>query len=253
MISKNRTKLIRSLETKKGREKAGLFVAEGPKVVSDLLHGGFLAEEVLEDIEDIRKVSFLKHPQSVLGIFKMPEEADETSKDYSRTFHEYIEGQLVLALDGVQDPGNLGTIIRIADWFGIDDIFCSHETADCWNPKVVQATMGSIARVKLHYLDLNLLIDNLPTGYPVYATLLDGKDLYAQPLTAHGMIVMGNEGNGITPLLRTKINRKLLIPNYPAGREAAESLNVAVATSIVCAEFRRRQGQTPGTMTPFLK
>lgn len=242
MISKNRTKLIRSLETKKGREKAGLFVAEGPKVVSDLLHGGFLAEEVLEDIEDIRKVSFLKHPQSVLGIFKMPEEADETSKDYSRTFHEYIEGQLVLALDGVQDPGNLGTIIRIADWFGIDDIFCSHETADCWNPKVVQATMGSIARVKLHYLDLNLLIDNLPTGYPVYATLLDGKDLYAQPLTAHGMIVMGNEGNGITPLLRTKINRKLLIPNYPAGREAAESLNVAVATSIVCAEFRRRQG-----------
>lgn len=242
MISKNRTKLIRSLETKKGREKAGLFVAEGPKVVSDLLHGGFLAEEVLEDIEDIRKVSFLKHPQSVLGIFKMPEEADETSKDYSRTFHEYIEGQLVLALDGVQDPGNLGTIIRIADWFGIDDIFCSHETADCWNPKVVQATMGSIARVKLHYLDLNLLIDNLPTGYPVYATLLDGKDLYTQPLTAHGMIVMGNEGNGITPLLRTKINRKLLIPNYPAGREAAESLNVAVATSIVCAEFRRRQG-----------
>lgn len=242
MISKNRTKLIRSLETKKGREKAGLFVAEGPKVVSDLLHGGFLAEEVLEDIEDIRKVSFLKHPQSVLGIFKMPEEADETSKDYSRTFHEYIEGQLVLALDGVQDPGNLGTIIRIADWFGIDDIFCSHETADCWNPKVVQATMGSIARVKLHYLDLNLLIDNLPTGYPVYATLLDGKDLYTQPLTAHGMIVMGNEGNGITPLLRKKINRKLLIPNYPAGREAAESLNVAVATSIVCAEFRRRQG-----------
>ncbi len=242
MISKNRTKLIRSLETKKGREKAGLFVAEGPKVVSDLLHGGFLAEEVLEDIEDIRKVSFLKHPQSVLGIFKMPEEADETSKDYSRTFHEYIEGQLVLALDGVQDPGNLGTIIRIADWFGIDDIFCSHETADCWNPKVVQATMGSIARVKLHYLDLNLLIDNLPTGYPVYATLLDGKDLYTQPLTAHGMIVMGNEGNGITPLLRTKINRKLLIPNYPAGREAAESLNVAVAASIVCAEFRRRQG-----------
>ena len=242
MISKNRTKLIRSLETKKGREKAGLFVAEGPKVVSDLLHGGFLAEEVLEDNEDIRKVSFLKHPQSVLGIFKMPEEADETSKDYSRTFHEYIEGQLVLALDGVQDPGNLGTIIRIADWFGIDDIFCSHETADCWNPKVVQATMGSIARVKLHYLDLNLLIDNLPTGYPVYATLLDGKDLYTQPLTAHGMIVMGNEGNGITPLLRTKINRKLLIPNYPAGREAAESLNVAVAASIVCAEFRRRQG-----------
>ena len=172
MISKNRTKLIRSLETKKGREKAGLFVAEGPKVVSDLLHGGFLAEEVLEDIEDIRKVSFLKHPQSVLGIFKMPEEADETSKDYSRTFHEHIEGQLVLALDGVQDPGNLGTIIRIADWFGIDDIFCSHETADCWNPKVVQATMGSIARVKLR--------DSPWQHVQQYLHLLYGQPSYVQ-------------------------------------------------------------------------
>ena len=240
MISKNKIKLIRSLETKKGREKVGLFVAEGPKVVNDLLHEGFVAEDILDNIEDIDKVSFLQHPQSLLGVFKLPEVASNTMNDYLILFKEGIENQLVLALDGVQDPGNLGTIIRIADWFGIEDIFCSHETADCWNPKVVQATMGSIARVKLHYLNLYEMIDQLPTDYPIYATLLDGNNIYAQELSRHGMIVMGNEGKGISPQLRTKINRKLFIPNYPPERETAESLNVAIATSIVCAEFRRR-------------
>ena len=240
MISKNKIKLIRSLETKKGREIVGLFVAEGPKVVNDLLHEGFVADEILEDIEDIKKVSFLQHPQPVLGVFKMPEEDCKVTNDYLSLFNKYIDNQLVLALDGVQDPGNLGTIIRIADWFGIENIFCSHETADCWNPKVVQATMGSIARVKLHYLNLNELIDHLPVDYPIYATLLDGNNIYSQELSRHGMIVMGNEGNGISSQLRTKINRKLLIPNYPPERETAESLNVAIATSIVCAEFRRR-------------
>ena len=240
MISKNKIKLIRSLETKKGRGKVGLFVAEGPKVVNDLLHEGFVADEILEDIEDIKKVSFLQHPQPVLGVFKMPEEDSKVTNDYLILFNKYIDNQLVLSLDGVQDPGNLGTIIRIADWFGIENIFCSHETADCWNPKVVQATMGSIARVKLHYLNLNELIDHLPVDYPIYATLLDGNNIYSQDLSRHGMIVMGNEGNGISSQLRTKINRKLLIPNYPPERETAESLNVAIATSIVCAEFRRR-------------
>lgn len=240
MISKNKIKLIRSLETKNGREKVGLFVAEGPKVVNDLLHEGFVADGILEDIEDIKKVSFLQHPQPVLGVFKMPKESSDATNDYLSIFNKYIDNQLVLALDGVQDPGNLGTIIRIADWFGIENIFCSHETADCWNPKVVQATMGSIARVKLHYLNLNELIDHLPVDYPIYATLLDGNNIYSQELSRHGMIVMGNEGNGISSQLRTKINRKLLIPNYPPERETAESLNVAIATSIVCAEFRRR-------------
>ena len=240
MISKNKIKLIHSLETKKGREKVGLFVAEGSKVVNDLLHEGFVADEILEDIEDIKKVSFLQHPQPVLGVFKMPEEDSKVTNDYLSLFNKYIDNQLVLSLDGVQDPGNLGTIIRIADWFGIENIFCSHETADCWNPKVVQATMGSIARVKLHYLNLNELIDHLPVDYPIYATLLDGNNIYSQELSHHGMIVMGNEGNGISSQLRTKINRKLLIPNYPPERETAESLNVAIATSIVCAEFRRR-------------
>ena len=231
VISKNKIKLIHSLETKKGREKAGLFVAEGPKVVNDLLHAGFTAENIFEDIEDIKKISFLQHPQSMLGVFKLPR--NEHYTDFSIT-------QLVLALDGVQDPGNLGTIIRVADWFGIKDIFCSLDTADCWNPKVVQATMGSIARVQLHYVDLNKMVESLPADFPIYATLLDGENIYKQELSHHGMIMMGNEGKGISPLLRTKINRKLYIPSYSSDGNTAESLNVAIATSIVCAEFRRR-------------
>lgn len=241
MISKNKIKLIRSLETKKGREKTGLFVAEGPKIVADLLHNNFVAEELFEDIEDIKKISFLQHPQSTLGIFHLPKEGRSRIADYTNIFNKHIDNKLTLTLDGVQDPGNLGTIIRIADWFGIENIFCSHETADCWSPKVVQATMGSIARVKLHYIDLNELIMSLPNSYPIYATLLDGSDIYKQELTPHGMIVMGNEGKGISSQLRSKINRKLLIPNFPPKHKTAESLNVAIATSIVCAEFRRRQ------------
>ena len=228
VFSKNKIKLIHSLETKKGREKAGLFVAEGPKVVNDLLHAGFTAENIFEDI---KKISFLQHPQSMLGVFKLPRNEHYT---------EFSITQLVLALDGVQDPGNLGTIIRVADWFGIKDIFCSLDTADCWNPKVVQATMGSIARVQLHYVDLNKMVESLPADYPIYATLLDGENIYKQELSHHGMIVMGNEGKGISPILRTKINRKLYIPNYSSNEDTAESLNVAIATSIVCAEFRRR-------------
>ena len=231
VISKNKIKLIHSLETKKGREKVGLFVAEGPKVVNDLLHAGFTAENIFEDIEDIKKISFLQHPQSMLGVFKLPR---------NEYYTEFSITQLVLALDGVQDPGNLGTIIRVADWFGIKDIFCSLDTADCWNPKVVQATMGSIARVQLHYVDLNKMVESLPADYPIYATLLDGENIYKQELSHHGMIVMGNEGKGISPILRTKINRKLYIPNYSSNEDTAESLNVAIATSIVCAEFRRR-------------
>ena len=206
-------------------------MAEGPKVVNDLLHAGFTAENIFEDIEDIKKISFLQHPQSMLGVFKLPRNEHYT---------EFSITQLVLALDGVQDPGNLGTIIRVADWFGIKDIFCSLDTADCWNPKVVQATMGSIARVQLHYVDLNKMVESLLADYPIYATLLDGENIYKQELSHHGMIVMGNEGKGISPILRTKINRKLYIPNYSSNEDTAESLNVAIATSIVCAEFRRR-------------
>ena len=179
--------------------------------------------------EELKKVSFLQHPQQVLAVFKQA-----TSGDYSINTNE-----LNLALDGVQDPGNLGTIIRIADWFGITHIYCSQDTADVYNPKVVQATMGSIARVKVEYGDLLGLVESLPDDVPVYGTLLDGDNIYQQTLENRGLIVMGNEGKGISPALAKKVNHKLLIPNFPEGRATADSLNVAIATAITCSEFRR--------------
>ena len=247
MISKNKIKYIRSLELKKNRNKEGKFVAEGFKVIDDLLalqpadlivatqewlHGKHFAAqtEVIEVTEEeLKKVSFLQHPQQVLAVFKQA-----TSGDYSINTNE-----LNLALDGVQDPGNLGTIIRIADWFGITHIYCSQDTADVYNPKVVQATMGSIARVKVEYGDLLGLVESLPADVPVYGTLLDGDNIYQQTLENRGLIVMGNEGKGISPALAKKVNHKLLIPNFPEGRATADSLNVAIATAITCSEFRR--------------
>lgn len=247
MISKNKIKYIRSLELKKNRNKEGKFVAEGFKVVDDLLalqpadlivatgewlrdkHFGAETEVIEVTDEELKKVSFLQHPQQVLAVFKQA-----TSGDYSINTSE-----LSLALDGVQDPGNLGTIIRIADWFGITHIYCSQDTADVYNPKVVQATMGSIARVKVEYGDLLGLVESLPADVPVYGTLLDGDNIYQQKLENRGLIVMGNEGKGISPTLAKKVNHKLLIPNFPEGRATADSLNVAIATAITCSEFRR--------------
>lgn len=245
VISKNKIKLIRALETKKGRVKHGMFVAEGPKIVGDLLAAGFRLVELFDDEDDIKKVSFLQHPQGKVGVFRLPDYVETAHDERETAVDEKCmpmlgEHELALALDGVQDPGNLGTIIRVADWFGIKRIFCSMDTADCWNPKVVQATMGSIARVQICYLNLEDLINKLPSDYPVYGTLLDGDDIYTQKLTHHGIIVMGNEGNGISAVIRKHVNRKLLIPNFSIGTTRAESLNVAVATAIVCSEFRRR-------------
>jgi len=249
-ISKNLAKLVRSLETKKGRKKEGLFVAEGPKVVADLMavnspvrliataewfaSAGLSPSEqdaVVTD-DELRKVSFLQHPQQVMALFPLPSLPAPRSP--------LPENSLAVALDGVQDPGNLGTIIRIADWFGIDTLYCSHDTVDAYNPKVVQATMGSLARVHILYVDLLEWLAALPTDVPVYGTFLDGINLYEQELTSCGVIVMGNEGNGISSEVARHINRRLLIPNFPPGRETADSLNVAIATAITCAEFRRR-------------
>ena len=247
MISKNKIKYIRSLELKKNRTKEGKFVAEGHKVVDDLLalqpadlivgtqewlqgkHFGAGTEVIEVSEEELKKVSFLQHPQQVLAVFKQAA-AQQYALDTS---------ELSLALDGVQDPGNLGTIIRIADWFGITHIFCSEDTADVYNPKVVQATMGSIARVKVEYGDLLGLVESLPADFPVYGTLLDGDNIYQQQLESRGLIVMGNEGKGISPALSKKVNHRLLIPNFPEGRPTADSLNVAIATAITCSEFRR--------------
>ena len=236
MISKNQLKAVRQLEMKKYRTREGLFVAEGPKVVGDLLRCGFRpamlfataewngsdAQLVTED--ELRKLSFLQHPQQVLAVFPIPDVQPAAQKS-----------QLALVLDGVQDPGNLGTIIRIADWFGIATIFCSEDTADAWNPKVVQATMGSIARVQIVYCDLQQLLKD--TTLPVYGTLLDGNNIYEQELKPEGYIVMGNEGNGISAPIRQLVTHRLLIPSFRPG---AESLNVAIATAITCSEFRRR-------------
>ena len=231
-------KLIRSLEMKKNRKSEQLFVAEGPKVVGDLLQAGFRphsifsttswpdSQQITED--ELRRISFLQHPQEVLAVFHMPETPGGLP----------LPSSLALALDGVQDPGNVGTIIRIADWFGIDTVYCSADTADVYNPKVVQATMGSIAHVHIIYCDLLELFRQV--SCPVYGTLLDGKNIYEQELSANGIIVMGNEGNGISPEVRQLITHKLFIPNYHQGPETAESLNVAIATAVTCAEFQRQ-------------
>ena len=261
-VSKNQIKYIRQLEQKKFRRREGLFVAEGIKVVGDLLahyqpcaifatpewiaenQGNLSLDSGLTDHgpvpmiqeltpAELSRISFQQHPQQVLALFPIP----SLNTQHSSLITQH--SSLSLALDGIQDPGNLGTIIRIADWFGITDIFCSDDTVDAWNPKVVQATMGSIARVHIYYCNLSELIDALPTDFPVYGTLLDGADIYTQPLTPHGLIVMGNEGNGISPEIRAKVNRRLLIPSYRQD-DTAESLNVAIATAITCAEVRRR-------------
>ena len=247
MISKNLIKLIKSLEQKKYRKREKLFVAEGPKVVGDLMalmapqriiatSEWYKEKKISEDVvvteDEIRKVSFLQHPQDVLALFELPE-IEELPV-------EQLRDHLTLALDDIQDPGNLGTIIRLADWFGIEHIICNLGTADAYSPKVVQATMGSIARVKLHYTNLAEYLEQLQDAVPVYGTFLDGNNLYAEKLSPSGIIIMGNEGNGISEQVERYVTKRLLIPSYPAERPTAESLNVAIATAITCAEFRRK-------------
>ena len=248
-LSKNKIKYIHSLELKKIRKEERAFLAEGPKLVDDLLthfpcrflaatsawlqkHTDIRADEIVEvSQEDLSRASLLKTPQQVLAVFEQPR------------YHlnpETVRHSLCLALDDVQDPGNLGTIVRLADWFGIEHIICSPNTVDVYNPKTVQATMGGIARVKVHYMPLPDFIRSLGDDTPVFGTFLDGKDMYEQPLSATGLIVMGNEGNGIGKEVEALINRKLYIPNYPQGQETSESLNVAIATAVICAEFRRQ-------------
>ena len=263
MISKNQQKYIRQLEQKKYRKREGLFVAEGIKVVGDLLKR-YTPEAVFSTLqwqapegvtpqivteEELQRLSFQQHPQQVLALFHIP---SQTTDDPLTMLNEQT---LTLALDGIQDPGNLGTIIRIVDWFGINTLICSEETADAWNPKVVQATMGSLARVNIIYTSLPSLLDRLPDNYPVYGTFLDGKNIYTEKLTygtfldgkniytekltTGGLIIMGNEGNGISEEVRQRVNCRLLIPDFHQG-ETADSLNVAIATAITCSEFRRR-------------
>ena len=248
MISKATIKKIHARDMRKFRRNERLFVAEGPKLVDELcatmkpVYIAALPEWISENAkivsgteydivtpDELQRASLQKNPQQVIALFPIPEH---------RFCTEQLRNDLVLMLDGVQDPGNLGTIARIADWFGIRNILCSAETADIYNPKAVQATMGALARVKFHYTDLLQLLSQYDG--PVYGTFLDGENIYGQELSENGIIVMGNEGKGISQGVGEMINRRLYIPNYPIGTQTTESLNVAIATSIVCAEFRRR-------------
>jgi TrmH family RNA methyltransferase len=181
----------------------------------------------------MERISALKTPTTTLAVVDQPRYELSTAK---------LRGKLSLALDGVQNPGNLGTIVRLADWFGIEDIVCSRECADCYNPKVVQATMGAILRVRIHYTDdlAALLREAREMGLPIYGTLLDGDNIYDTSLDRSGIIVMGNEGRGVSDECRNTLTHKLLIPPYPADQPTSESLNVAMATGIILSEFRRR-------------
>lgn len=249
MISRTRIKWIKSLEMRKYRLQEKAFVAEGPKLVGELLPystplyiaatKGWLdanrhllrAVKEVDEVSqtELERASLLRTPQSVLAVMPIPERRLDISS---------LQKKLVIALDSVQDPGNLGTILRIADWFGIHEVLCSEGTADVYNPKCVQSCMGALARVKVFYCNLPEVLGQVEM--PVFGTFLDGTDIYKEELSQQGIIVMGNEGNGISQPVAKLVNRRLYVPNYPKGSLTTESLNVAVATGIVCAEFRRR-------------
>lgn len=244
-MTKAEIQLVRSLADKRSRDESGLFVAEGHKFIGELAAsrlrirkifcvGDLFAGPHVEAVSprDMERLSLLKTPSDSLALVEIPR----------RPFHpERAARELVLALDRVQNPGNLGTIIRLADWFGIRQIVCSPQTADCYNPKVVQATMGAILRVEVHYTELVPYLSRAgQSGIPVYGTFLEGENLYTAPLSDGGIVLMGNEGQGVTAEAARYVGRKLFIPPYPAGGSSSESLNVAIATAVVCAEFRRR-------------
>jgi TrmH family RNA methyltransferase len=240
MVSKNQIKLITSLVQKKYRKQHELFFAEGTKVIEELLHSNFQLEHLyhtkpmfyeVSEIQktlisdsDLKKISALTTANDCLAVFKIPQEKKIESNG------------LIIALDDIRDPGNLGTIIRLCDWFGISQIVCSEQTVDIYNPKVVQATMGSIARVTISYLDLESYLDDAKTE--IFGTFMDGENIYKKQLPQEGIIVFGNEANGISKSIEEKITQKITIPRF-GNLQLTESLNVATATAIVLSEFRR--------------
>ncbi len=243
-MTKADIQLIRSLDDKRARQETRLFVAEGEKLVRDLLASEFRIRKIyctemvsttfsnIETIsqKEMERASHLKSATDCLALVEIPR---HTLPDRLA-----LRGELVLALDGVQNPGNMGTIVRLADWFGIRHILCSPDCADCWNPKVVQATMGALARVAVHYGDLPSLITS--AALPVYGTFLDGDNIYEADLTPEGVIVLGSEGRGISAEIERLVERRLFIPPFSPDTLGSESLNVAIAAAIVCSEFRRR-------------
>ncbi len=279
-MTKSEIKLVRSLHQKKFRDELGLFIAEGDKCINELrkyFELVLLADSTNATPTEIEQMSMLRAPQGSIAVFKKDRCADgirTADADGIRTVHtpysisEQSERSILLCLDGIQDPGNLGTIIRTADWFGVHDIVCSLDTVDCYNPKVVQATMGALTRVRVHYTDLAEWLRHGASGHsdkkaqiPIYGTLLDGKNMYSNVnandnanvnvnanandnvnVNANSnpsIIIMGNEGNGISKEVRELVTHPIRIPSYPPDAETSESLNVAIATAIVLAEFRR--------------
>jgi len=240
MVSKNQIKLITGLHQKKQRFANQLFFAEGVKVIQELLQSNFELEHLyttLNDFEtvqsskrtlineqELKKISALATPNSCLALFKIPAE------------NKIIDSGLIIALDDIRDPGNLGTILRLCDWFGIKQIICSKETVDIYNPKVVQATMGSIARVNVNYLDLKTFITQ--TKLPVFGTFMDGNNIYQSNLPQNGIIIMGNEANGISAEIEKIVTSRISIPRF-GELQKTESLNVATATAIILSEFKR--------------
>lgn len=238
MLSKNEIKYINRLGSKKYRLKENCFVVEGIKTINELLQSNLVLQhlyttesfnidakdETIISESDLRRISFLKNPNKALAVFQIPNK-------------EIVEeNNLILALDEVRDPGNLGTIIRLCDWFGIKHLVCSKQTVDCYNPKVLQATMGSIARVKVSYLDLKSFLEN--TNLPVFGAFMDGDNVYKYQLPEKGVLVMGNEANGISDEISRIIDARISIPRF-GDLQATESLNVATATAILLSEFRR--------------
>jgi len=240
MVSKNQIKLITSLQLKKYRNEHQLFIAEGVKVIQELLESNFVLEHlfVTEAIfeqagisqktlikqADMKRISALSSPSSCLAIFKIPAAAKIDTKG------------LIVALDDIRDPGNLGTIIRLCDWFGVKQLVCSTETVDVYNPKVIQATMGSISRVNVSYVDLNAFVSESPQA--VFGTFMDGKNVYNEALPKEAILILGNEANGISQTLEKNIKNRIAIPRF-GDVQQTESLNVATAAAIFLSEFRR--------------
>ncbi|HSY77575.1 MAG TPA: RNA methyltransferase [Bacteroidia bacterium] len=244
MLSKAQIKLIKSLHNKKFRDETGMFIAEGKKLVEDIAASSIKIEHIYAtpryngslnhiDIteDELSQISALTSPQSIIALCRIPEVTGVLPD---------LKNNMALALDDIRDPGNLGTIIRIADWFGINHIFCSNESVEAYNPKTVQATMGSIARVNLYYVDLEeILLRYKNEGLPVYGAMLRGNNVYNESLGNNGILVIGNEANGISESVARCITNPISIPSY-AQKEGPESLNAAVAAAVLCAEFKRR-------------
>lgn len=246
-ISNNEIKRVKSLQQKKFRDESGLFIVEGGKMVEEAVSSRFEVTDIFRRDEigedSMKRISALASPSPVLAVVRKPQ--DIYVDDPSMLSALVSKGGLFLALDTIRDPGNLGTILRIADWFGVDAVFAAKDTVDVFNPKVVQATMGAIFRVRMHYVDLPALSDIiLAAGGNIYGTFLDGENMYSRSLETGMqnpvMIVIGNESEGISDSMAAKVSDRLYIPPYPADDAGSESLNAAVATAVTVAEFRRR-------------